>query len=233
MSDLDFIEAYDNVLSKDFCEKLIKKFETSSKKTLGQTGFGVNKIAKDSIDITLNQHKEWEDYLNQIEAITRKHLVKYMRKYYHLMTGAVSLYIPNPQGGTIQVTKEVMDIINDDLFEGLMNKIYRFGTLNMQKYDKGKGGYHHWHSETYPKKNDKSESLHRVLLYMYYLNDVKEGGETEFFYQNKKLNPTQGQLVIAPSGFTHTHKGCVPISDDKYILTSWILFRREEEIYGV
>ncbi len=67
---------------------------------------------------------------------------------------------------------------------------------------------------------------------MHYLNDFEEGGETEFFYQNKKLKPTGGQLVFAPSHFTHTHKGHVPISNDKYILTSWVLFRSEAEIYG-
>jgi hypothetical protein len=66
---------------------------------------------------------------------------------------------------------------------------------------------------------------------MYYLNDVEEGGETEFFYQGKKLAPRAGSLVIAPAGFTHTHKVHVPRSGDKYILTSWLLYQRAEKLF--
>lgn len=232
MLDFDFIEAYDNALSKKFCNKLIKKFDASNHKGSGQTGFGVNLKLKNSTDITITNYPEWHDEIVEIEKAVRKNLVQYMRKYYHLMTGAVSLYIPNSQGGTIQVTPEVLNILSDDLVEGLMGKIYRLSFINLQRYTKNVGGYYHWHSETYPKQNDHYESLHRVLLYMFYLNDVPEGGETEFCYQNKKLSPKQGQMVIAPSSFTNTHRGCIPVSNDKYILTSWILFRREEEIYG-
>ena len=38
----------------------------------------------------------------------------------------------------------------------------------------------------------------------------------------------QGRLIIAPAGFTHTHKGNVSRSGDKYVATSWILFQRAE-----
>ena len=39
-------------------------------------------------------------------------------------------------------------------------------------------------------------------------------------------------MVVAPVGFTHTHKGHIPRSSDKYILTSWVLFHRAEQLYG-
>ena len=102
-------------------------------------------------------------------------------------------------------------------------RMFRPGYLNMQKYLQGRGGYHHWHSEIYP-IDQKCETLHRVLLFMFFLNDVEEGGETEFYYQNQSVKPKKGRMVIAPAGFTHTHKGSVPVSNDKYIVTSWILF---------
>ena len=38
--------------------------------------------------------------------------------------------------------------------------------------------------------------------------------------------------LFAPAYFTHTHRGQVPVSNDKYILTSWVLFNRAEQIYG-
>jgi hypothetical protein len=67
---------------------------------------------------------------------------------------------------------------------------------------------------------------------MFYLNDVEQGGETDFFYPNIKLKPKKGTMVIAPAGFTHTHRGNKPISDNKYILTSWVLFNPAKLIYA-
>jgi hypothetical protein len=112
----------------------------------------------------------------------------------------------------------------------LMQSIYRVGSVNLQKYLQGSGGYHHWHSEIYP-QNASCETLHRVLLWQFYLNDVEDGGETEFLYQQRKVEARKGRLVIAPAGFTHTHKGHVARSGDKYIATSWILFQRAETLF--
>ena len=39
-------------------------------------------------------------------------------------------------------------------------------------------------------------------------------------------------LVIAPAGFTHTHRGNTPVGGDKYIATSWVLFQRSEQLFG-
>jgi hypothetical protein len=65
---------------------------------------------------------------------------------------------------------------------------------------------------------------------MFYLNDVEDGGETEL-YQNTMVKPKAGRMVIAPAYFTHTHRGNIPVSNDKYILTSWVLFNSAERIY--
>lgn len=230
----DFIATYDNALSPEFCKHLLEKFERSDQKYPGMTGQGYNPYAKQSHDIMLNAHPEWADELAYIEEVTARHLVHYMRAHKFMMTGALTLTIQEPQTGQpIAITNEVLDILDDSLVEGLMMKMYRFGTVNLQKYEQEKGGYFHYHSEIYPQANEaKREALHRVLLYMYYLNDVAEGGETEFHYQERMLKPKQGQLVIAPSGFTHTHKGHIPRSNDKYILTSWVLFQYAETLYG-
>jgi hypothetical protein len=41
-----------------------------------------------------------------------------------------------------------------------------------------------------------------------------------------------GSVLIAPTAFTHTHRGNSPSGGDKYIATSWILFNRAEQIYA-
>lgn len=230
----DFIATYNDVLRAEQCKNWIKKFERSREKKPGMTGQGVNTHAKHSQDITISTAPDWQDETAEIEAITYRYLVKYVRQHPHLLTGAVSMFIPHPQtGAQIPISPEILATLDDGTLLQLTQQLYTLGTINLQKYDRRVGGYHHFHSENYPSPNDSTQSsLHRVLLFMYYLNDVREGGETEFYYQQRKLAPRKGQLVFAPSGFTHTHKGHIPTSNDKYILTSWVLFKPAQELYA-
>jgi len=81
------------------------------------------------------------------------------------------------------------------------------------------GGYHVWHAED-------GELCHarRVGVYILYLNDVAEGGETEFLYLSKRVAPKKGRLVIFPPNFPWAHRGNPPLSGNKYILTGWTEF---------
>lgn len=101
---------------------------------------------------------------------------------------------------------------------GLTNSTFAFNTFRLQKTAIG-GGYHAWHHE-----RGDNENIYRVLAVILYLNDVEEGGETEFFHQHKRVKPKAGRLVIWPAGFTHTHRGNPPISGEKYIITTWGVF---------
>lgn len=77
------------------------------------------------------------------------------------------------------------------------------------------GGYHIFHAENVDwNVND------RVLAWMVYLNDVDEGGETEFLYQGLRVRPKAGRVVIWPGSFTHLHRGNPP-SNTKYVVTGW------------
>lgn len=96
-----------------------------------------------------------------------------------------------------------------------MDYHYSFGN-KLQKTEVGQG-YHLWHCE-----HGSKDQSRRLLAYIVYLNDVEEGGETEFLYQHKRVKPKQGTVVIFPAGFTHTHRGNPPLSNTKYIMTGWI-----------
>lgn len=89
-------------------------------------------------------------------------------------------------------------------------------SVNIQKTKPGQG-YHVFHSE---RCNILSSGRH--LTTMVYLNDVLDGGETEFLYQNRRIKPRAGRVVIFPVEWTHTHRGNPPLSGDKYIMTSWL-----------
>ena len=82
-------------------------------------------------------------------------------------------------------------------------------------------GYHVWHVE----HGRGYENEPRVFTWSVYLNDVKEGGETEFLNQSVRVKPKTGRIVIWPAGFPYVHRGNPPLSGKKYIITSWMNVR--------
>lgn len=81
------------------------------------------------------------------------------------------------------------------------------------------GGYHVWHSE-----HGNMQFSGRTGVYLLYLNDVDEGGETEFLYLSKRISPKKGRLLIFPPNYPWAHRGNPPLSGDKYIMTGWMEF---------
>jgi hypothetical protein len=99
------------------------------------------------------------------------------------------------------------------LREASEHKIYG---IKLQKTKIGEG-YHRWHHETASKLE-----ANRILTFIAYLNDVEEGGETEFLYYPKRVKSKQGRIILFPGSFSHTHRGNSNISNEKYILTGWV-----------
>ena len=64
------------------------------------------------------------------------------------------------------------------------------------------------------------DNLHRVIVYLWYLNDVYDGGETEI-YNNILIKPEAGKLLIFPALWYYKHRGKMPLSNDKYVITGW------------
>ena len=97
---------------------------------------------------------------------------------------------------------------------------FHFTQLKLQKTLPTEG-YHIWHIEH--QKGFEMES--RAFVYSIYLNDVEEGGETEFLHFSKRVKPKKGRIVIWPAAFPYLHRGNPPLSGEKYILTSWMMLR--------
>ncbi|MBW8185869.1 2OG-Fe(II) oxygenase [Shewanella nanhaiensis] len=227
---MDFIEVYPNAIPEDLCDRLIETFEKHQGVVDGCTGNGVDLTKKVSRDLTLDSFEDLFPLRNELLSYTLKHSTSYFNKYAMALMGAVSVQVADEKGQGVTLVPDNYQTLGEPRAEALVKYLYRSGTINVQKYPKSLGGYPHWHSEQFPQAGH-NEALHRVVLYMFYLNDVEEGGETEFFYQERKLKPKKGTMVIAPAGFTHSHRGNMPISGDKYIATSWVMFNRAEQLY--
>jgi len=100
------------------------------------------------------------------------------------------------------------------------NVPFHFTCLKIQKTLPTEG-YHVWHIE----HSIGYESEPRAFVFCIYLNDVEEGGETEFLHFSKRVQPKTGRIVIWPAAFPYLHRGNPPLSGEKYILTSWMLLR--------
>ena len=64
----------------------------------------------------------------------------------------------------------------------------------------------------------------RYMVFLWYLNDVEAGGETEFCGLDLKVEPRAGRLLMFPPYWMFQHAGLPPISGDKYILSTYLLF---------
>jgi len=104
--------------------------------------------------------------------------------------------------------------------EAYGQKGFHFTQLKIQKTLPTEG-YHVWHLE----HNKGFENEPRAFAYSIYLNDIEEGGETEFLHFSKRVKPKTGRIVIWPAGFPYVHRGNPPLSGKKYILTSWMRLR--------
>ena len=90
--------------------------------------------------------------------------------------------------------------------------------MKIQKTSSG-GGYHVWHGE-----QGNGDQANRGLVYMLYLNTLpaEANGETEFLYQQRRINPVGNTMVLWPAAFTHAHRGNPVYGDNtKYIITGW------------
>jgi hypothetical protein len=126
------------------------------------------------------------------------------------------------------LNRELNQHINEKLTECLIEYMEHYSILKsdclffspeikVQKTPPG-GGFHVWHFE-----DGSYENCDRELVWMIYLNDDFDGGETEFFYQKLRVIPEKGSILIWPADFTHTHRGNMVLGDkNKYICTGWL-----------
>ena len=192
----DFVLEYKNFMSKEWCEEIIKFFNYTKECGLTYT----------------RKNSNGEDIKNDYVNDTACH-IPIDNDYGVLMHSKLSQEFIN------KFYKDVLSIYSKK-YSIILNPNTKFGILSLKiQRTLPSEGYHAWHYE------DGLPSVkHRIATFVLYLNNVEEGGETEFLYYPKRVKPEQGKLIFWPAGYTHTHRGNQPLSGEKYILTSWLEF---------
>ena len=75
-----------------------------------------------------------------------------------------------------------------------------------------------------PHYDSVGEVSDRYMVFLWYLNEVTEGGETEFTDLDVRCQPRTGRLLIFPPFWMYRHAGRPPRSNSKYILSTYTLW---------
>ena len=191
----NFIGVYDNYITPEQCDNAIQLYEGQNK--LNRT---LNRMGFEQTPITEKQDQQYFASGGNIDIWWQELkplMVNFDQAWKHYIknTGAETCY-------------------------GHGQDQFFYTTLKIQKTLLTEG-YHVWHVE----HNRGFDNEARAFVYSIYLNDVEEGGETEFLHFSKRTKPKKGRIVIWPAAFPYLHRGNPPLSGEKYILTSWMMLR--------
>lgn len=198
---MNFIYENDNSLCEELCNEIIELYECDETKYDGMTFGGLQKKIKNTTDLIIPQNNEkWK----KIEQCLYKELHKNISKYIEQIN-CVS-YNPEFNNG-----RDTHIFKNDNL---------DVRTFIVQKYEKNKGEY------VYHNDFGFENGKYRVITCLWYLNCVEEGGETQF-WDSYKIKPKTGKIILFPATWTFQHRGLMPKSSNKYIITNWLYLNKE------
>jgi hypothetical protein len=200
-----YIIEYKNSLSENLCKSIINKFNLTENKTDGVTVGGLKKDVKRTTEVYIYfGDPEWLDIENILHKELNSKISDYLFNVYN--------HIDNE--GNIKQLLYKEKILTD-------NKCFQ-----IQRYEKNEGFYK-YHTDDLI---DYNKIRARHITFIWYLNTVEEGGETEFWGYHR-IKPETGKLVLFPACWTYPHTGLMPISSDKYIITGWLYKDKLAEEY--
>jgi len=93
-----------------------------------------------------------------------------------------------------------------------------FSNLTLKRYRTGQQEQFQLHFDSI------NHVANRYLVLLWYLNDVEQGGETRFPQLDVAIPARAGRLLMFPPYWMYQHQGMPPISNDKYIISTYLLF---------
>ena len=195
-----FIYINPNALNKMVCKDIIKLFDLDETKGQGMVSGGYRPEIKNALNLDIKLNNP--KWTKIYDALI-KELHRNIKKYIK----QVDIF----SGGTY-LSDAITFLQCDDPM--------------LQKYIKNEGKYI-YHDDF---KAEYENYRYRVFTYIFYLNDVFEGGETEFLFGKYKIKPSAGKLILFPASWTYPHCGKMPYSNDKYIITGWLYENEDKRV---
>jgi Rps23 Pro-64 3,4-dihydroxylase Tpa1-like proline 4-hydroxylase len=198
-----------NSISKELSKIIINMFESDKNKYQGVTFGGLNKNIKDTEDLLIpnTPDKSGFDKWKKIQMFLEKELAKNTKEYVKILDNIVNMN--HEKENTDSEYKTFSNLLSNELFM-------------IQRYTKQKGRYI-YHNDFH---SDFEKKKYRIITYLWYLNTIEEGGETEF-WGTHTIKPEAGKLLLFPASWTFPHRGKMPLSDDKYIITGWLYLHED------
>ena len=191
---MNFIKTYDNALPTTTCIDIINRFEEDTenhKQGVFSEGM-VDESIKQSTDLFINTNEKWSDVVNILQGSLMKYFPKYMEHF-------------------MEQNKRLTPFYDNNIVDS---------GYQIQRTEPGQ--FYDWHHDTNIMEYFVNGGrVHRHLAYIWYLNDVKEGGYTEFI-NGTCIQPETGKLLFFPATWTYLHRGVAPKNTTKYIIPGWM-----------
>ncbi len=187
------IDIFENSLSSEVCEDIIKRFEADDRKFAGGVSYGdgstkVNDTFKKCTELYVSAHKEWKDVDDLLFAEIRDKILFLREKY----PGLKRVHKVKDEG------YRVKRYLND-------------GTE-----------FFHWHIDSNGKAQSHRYCVFQWYLNTVEEGGETEFRIEGDDGKNILVKPTQGTMISFPPFWTHEHRGLAPVSGPKYIVCSWI-----------
>ena len=195
---VDLIKVYDHDLGDEICDYLICHFEKSSSRH--------KKVFRNKTpnftEYNLTRHANKNDKTKKIYDYLIKKLHQNAKSYFNF------------------VNNKLIDLYPDDHIysRSVFPNHYGIERFRIKRYNTGGEDRFDTHVDV----KDHS-TARRFLSFFWYLNDVEEGGETEF--DDLIIKPKKGTLVIFPPLWMFPHRGKPPISGSKYLLSTYLHYK--------
>lgn len=204
-----YIYINESSISKELCNIIVEKYNNQTTGIReGIVMGGLNKNIKISLDYDIENNSEWSVIHKCLETELNYNMSKYFK----------NLNVDYINCNDCQNTTSTYRIIDEE-------NIFNTGFM-IKKYIKNMGRY------VYHNDYAVTSKATRILTFIWYLNDVCEGGETEFLSGKYKIQPKAGKFLLFPASWMFPHCGKIPLSCDKYIITGWMWDNGYHEVYN-
>lgn len=188
----DFIYTANNTLTPEFCSHVIKKFDKDDRSHPGYIGNTETSRIDPLVKDSLDLNiSSYPDWKDEDKVFF----------------DCLSIHLDN------FLKFDFYDVVTFPTFDNPVDSGYQ-----IQKTSPN-AGYSWHHDDQYGEYVIENGS--RFATYIWYLNDVKEDGYTEFI-DGTKIQPETGKIVIFPASWPYYHRGFPPKSETKYIVTGWM-----------